>query len=290
MKKTIAILILLLVAQGLPAASLKVSPGGFIVHDIKPGATYNLREATGVKLSIYNDDDTTHTYSLSVHKPSVAGKWEKGYDEIPDPDWCWFEIKEVTIGPQKVGYGNLFFRIPERDRYYNQHWIAALGIMGKQEKGIGFGLGIYVRIQMETESHPDSKEVPEGMTAFKPSHVQFENVLPGTPQTGKLIVYNNDIRKHTYTVNPLGEDREREASTYTGHSFKPLPDSSWIALEKETFDIDPGGSFILKMKITIPDNGEYFDKKWEEILFVEPESGLSGFVRIRISTGQNNYQ
>lgn len=288
MKKPLFIFILFLITQGLTAASLKVSPGGFIVHDIKPGVTYNLRELTGIKLSIYNDDDTTHTYALSVHKPSDAGNWEKGYDEMPDPGWCWFEKKEATIGPRKVGYGNLFFRIPDKERYYNQHWVAALGIMGKLERGIGFGLGIYVRIQMETQSRADSKEIPEGLTAFKPSLVTFDNILPGTRQTGKLIVYNNDTRKHTYTVNFLSEDKERPASTYMTRTFKPLPDPSWIVLERETFDIDPGGSFVLKMKINIPDKTEYYDKKWEEILFVEPETGLSGFVRIRITTGQKD--
>jgi hypothetical protein len=290
MKKTVVILTLFLIAQNLAAASLKVSPGGFIVHDIKPGETYNLRELTGIKLSIYNDDDSTHTYALTVQKPSVAGKWEKGYDEIPDPGWCWFETKDVTIGPRKVGYGNLFFRIPEKESYFNQHWAVALGIMGKQERGIGLGLGIYVRIQMETESRADSKAIPEGMIAFKPSLVMFNNIIPGTRKTAKLMVYNNDTRKHTYTVNYLSKDRERPASTYLAHGFESLPDSSWIALEKESFDIAAGGSFVLKMKLNIPDQTEYYDKKWEEILFVEPETGLSGFARIRIATGKNDSQ
>ncbi|MBN1903188.1 hypothetical protein JW926_17840 [Candidatus Sumerlaeota bacterium] len=290
MKRTFVILIIFLIAGVLPAASLKVSPGGFIVHDVIPGKTYNLQETTGVKLSIFNDDDTTHTYSLTVRKPSVAGKWEKGYDEIPEPGWCWFEPKEATIGPRKVGYGNLYFRVPEKERYFNQRWAAALGVMGKQESGIGFGLGIYVRIQMETESRADSKGIPEGLTALKPNLLHFEKFLPGTSQTGKLTVYNNDIKKHIYKISFLSEEKERPASAYRTHSFDPLPDSSWIALENKTFEIAAGGSFILNVKIRIPHEQGYENKKWEEILFLEPETGLSGFVRLRISTGEKDVQ
>ena len=288
MKKTLFIFILFLITGDLVAASLKVSPGGFIVHDIKPGTTYNLRELTGIKLSIYNDDETTHTYSLSVHKPSVAGKWEKGYDEIPDPAWCWFSPDEATIGPQKVGYGNLFFRIPDKERYYNQRWVATLGIMGKQEQGIGFGLGIYVRVQIETESAADVSEKPDGALGLVPGALSFENIPPGKSLSKKVRIYNNDTMAHTYTIAPLTRDPEMTPSTYLTRSLQQLPDSSWISCDKESLTIKPDKSGVLTISLHVPRNPEYSDKKWEELLFLKPENGRSGFIRIRITTTKTN--
>ena len=80
------------------AASLKVAPARFILHDVKPGKLYDIYAATGLRITIYNDDDTTRTWLLSTHRPSERGKWEKGYGEIPDPRWCWFEKNEITVG------------------------------------------------------------------------------------------------------------------------------------------------------------------------------------------------
>jgi len=281
MKKAFIIFLLFLSSQEIIAASLKVSPGGFIVHDIKPGVTYNLREMTGIKLSIYNDDETTHTYELSANKPSEAGRWERGYSEIPDPSWCWFETKEVTISPRKVGYGNVFFRIPDKGEYYNQHWVAALGIMGKQEKGIGFGLGIYVRIQIETESKKDVKQKPWGLLGIVPGTLTFDNISPGSKQIARAIIYNNDDIAHTYTIKDIREIKGLKGDDYRTRSYELVSGPGWIVPDKDQVKIPSGDTGVLSVRLNIPEEASL--KNREEILFVIPEEGRPGFIRVRIN-------
>ncbi len=43
------------------AASLKVSPARFIIHDVKPGIQYDVYKATGLRITLYNDDDVSHS-------------------------------------------------------------------------------------------------------------------------------------------------------------------------------------------------------------------------------------
>ena len=100
-------LFLLLISFKAEPASLKVSPAGFIIHNLTPGKVYNLHQETGLRLTIYNDDEVSHRYTVSVHRPSEVGRWEKGYSEIPDSKWCWFEEKEISVEPKGKGYANL---------------------------------------------------------------------------------------------------------------------------------------------------------------------------------------
>src|ERR1035437_3652423 len=98
-------LILLTVSSGrLEAASLKVGPAGFIIHNVVPGKAYDVYKATGLQLTIYNDDTVAKTYLLSAHRPSEGGTWEKGYLEIPDPKWCWFDQNEIIVEANSNAY------------------------------------------------------------------------------------------------------------------------------------------------------------------------------------------
>lgn len=144
------IIILVLDSPGsVEAAGIKVAPGRFIINDVNPGNLYNIREETGQRLSVFNDDSSTRTWSLSTHRPSERGQWETGYSEIPDPAWCWFEKSEITVPPQGVAYVQLFLKIPDLEKYYNQHWAVTLAVTEKNQKGIA--LAVDIRALIETK-------------------------------------------------------------------------------------------------------------------------------------------
>ena len=268
----------------LEAASLKVSPAGFIIHNVTPGKLYDIYKETGLRLAIYNDDEVGHSYILSTHRPS--GRWEKGYLEIPDPSWCWFEKNEITVGPKERGYGNIYLKFPDEEKYYNQHWVATLGIAGKPGQR-GISLAIDIRVQIETKSKDDIKGRLDGVIAFKPGTVRFENVCAGNTQKGRVVVYNNDDKAHTYTITSLLHKKETTAKTYLTRSYEVLPDPEWIVLNKENLRIEPHDASVLSLKAKIPEGQKYYGKKWEEILLVEPDEGLPGFIRVQIETKKN---
>ena len=266
------------------AASLKVSPARFIVHDVKPGKLYDIHAETGLRITIYNDDDKARTWTLSTHRPSERGRWEKGYAEIPDARWCRFDMNEITIPPNSRGYAKLYLEIPDGEKYYNQHWVVTLGIGGRAEGGIGIGLAVNVRMQIETESRSDLKTRPDGLIGLKPSMVRFENVSPGTNQKTKVVLYNNDTVAHSYTTASLFEDEATKRKSYLTSNYSAMPDTARLGLSDEPIEIEPGGSAALDLEVKIPDDANNFGKRWEDILLVQPDEGRAGFLRIRVET------
>ena len=272
------------------SASLAVSPGGILIQKVGPGEAYNVYEASKTGLTIYNRDDKPHTYLLSFHKPSAVGnkRWEKGYLEIPEPKWCWFEKKELTVAANGTGFAKIHLKIPDGEKYYNQHWVATAGVIGKPKAGEGVALGVYVRLQIETESKADMEGKPDGMIAFKPSTVRFEDVPLGHVQKGKVVIHNNDKGTRSYRMTSLLHNKESKAKTYLTRSYQAIPDPKWIVLNKNRLRIKPGGSYALSLKLEVPDERKYYGRKWEEILLVEPDKGPPGFIRVQIEVRKSD--
>lgn len=266
------------------SVSLAVSPAGLLVQEVRPGEVCSIYEVSKTGLTIYNRDDEPHTYLLSAHRPSTVGnkKWEKGYLEIPNPNWCWFGKEELTVEANGKGLAKIYLEVPDEEKYYNQHWVVTLGVMGKPKAGLGVALGVYVRLQIETKSKADIEGKPDGIIAFKPSTVRFDNVRLGHAQEGTVVICNNDNETRSYRITSLLHKKETKTRTYLTRSYQMIPDPEWIVLDKNRLRIMPGGTSSLSLMLKVPDEPKYFGKKWEEILLVEPDKGLPGFIRIKI--------
>jgi hypothetical protein len=275
-----------LVFLGLPgrpqAASLKVAPARFIVHNVQPGKTYDIYKETGLRLTIFNDDQTTRSYVVSTHRPSERGRWETGYTEIPDAAWCWFEESEIAVGPQSRAYANPFLKIPDEEKYFNQQWIVTLGISGKPGPG-AIALAVDIRAQIETKSKADVKGRPAGLLGLKPSMVRFEDIELGGRRESKVVLYNNDDKAHRYAITSLLDNRKIEQRTYLTHSYSAIPDSKWIERPKE-IRIAAGDSAVLDLAVDIPKDPSHLGKKWEDIVLIRTDEGLARFVRVQIDT------
>jgi len=270
--------ILLIFPGRLEAVGLKVGPAGFILQNIVPGKVYDIYRETGLRLTVYNDDTVGHTYLLSTGSPSEWGKWEKGYLEIPDSKWCWFEKNELTVGPNDQGFCSIFLKIPDEERYYNQHWVVVLRIMGKTGPG-GIALAINVRIQIETESKVDLKENPDGIIGIAPSTV----VLEKGGGKKKVTIFNNTDLPQTYNVYLLKE--KEKLKTYISSGFKPLPEPNWLKLNKQTSKILPRSKQTFTVGLSVPEEEMDEGEKWEYIVFVEGKDN-TGFLRVRTSRTQ----
>jgi len=267
---------------GVQGASLRVSPGRFIVHDIEPGKEYDIHKETGFRITIYNDDDVSRTWVLSTYRPSERGRWERGYAEIPDPQWCWFKEKLITVEPQSREYGYLHLKIPDEEKYHNQHWVVTLGIEGKPMVG-GIGLAANIRAQIETKSKVNMQTRPDGLLGFAPSTVRLEDVVPGSREKSDVVVYNNDDIAHSYAISSLFEDSKTKRKSYLTRTYIEMPETGWIKRKKE-IRIEPGGRATLSLELAIPGDPSSFGKKWEDILLIQPDEGLAGFVRVQVET------
>ena len=276
-----AIGILACLAGFAEAASLKVSPGGFIVHDVEPGRLYDIYDETGLRLTIYNDDNVSRTWSLSIHRPSERGRWETGYGEIPDPKWCRFRENEVTVPAGSVGHAYLLLQVPAEEKYFNQRWIATSSVKGKVEGG-PVALAVDIRVLIETKSKKLPAVRPDGVLAFAPSVVEFEGVVPGEVRNAEVVLYNNDDRAHTYTVSSLFKDAKINQNTYLTGTYAVLPEPAWLRYDP-LVKIEAAGSAHLNLELTLPQNDDHLGQKWEDCLLIEPDQGLPQFVRVRVA-------
>jgi len=277
------VLVFLIVAVGNrpQAASLKVAPARFIIHNVEPGRLYDISQETGLGLTIFNDDPATATWLLTTHRPSERGRWEKGYSEIPDSRWFWFEKSSITIGPHNKGCAKMYLQIPAGEQYYNQHWVVTLGIGSPPGPG-GIALAVDVRAQIETKSKADVTVRPHGPLGLRPTAVCFAEARPGGTERAEAVVHNNSETTRTYTITSLQEHGELESKVYLSQSHKAIPDRRWIEYEK-TLCIPPGGSGVLPLALNLP-RDVVAGKNWEDVLFVQPDEGLAGFLRVQVRT------
>lgn len=277
---------LLFVAFRPEAASLKVAPARFIVHNVAPGKLYDIYRETGLRLTIFNDDDVSRTWLVSAYRPSERGSWEKGYAEIPDAKWCWFDNNEVTVEPNGKAYAQLFLNVPEDEKYFNQHWVVTLGVDGKPGRG-GIALAADVRVQIETKSKADVAGPPDGPLGVVPASLRFEDIVPGQAADVKATIFNNSAVVHDYDLLPLFSLPDIERATYLTQSYEAVPDAKWLTYESRVH-IEPGRSADLAVHVTIPGDAAFLGKKWEELLLIQPDNAPAGFVRVQILTKEKS--
>ncbi len=277
---------LALVCGASHGASLKVSPARFILHNVVPGKQYDVHRDTGLRLTIYNDSDTARTWSLSAHRPSERGRWEKGYGEIPDPKWCWFDKDEVTVPPNGKAYAHFFLEIPDDEKYLNQHWVCTLSVGSKPDRA-GLSVAVDVRALIETRSNEAVEVPPAGDFALAPSTIQFENVVPGEEREGQFRLYkklNSDIRP--LTVSSLWEKEDTLLASYLTSTYTIIPDTNWLSYDKE-IDAPSDGPAMVTVRAHVPQGKEHYGKKWEDILMLYMGDEPVGFVRVQIETADS---
>lgn len=298
----LCLLFLFVLSEGTAlAGGITIEPGQILIQNVPPDTSYDIFENTGVKLKLINHDTTANTYSIFSTKPSKVstGTWLKGYLEIPDAKWFYFDKNKVTIGPNDTAYVNMYLKIPAEEKYCNQHWIVAIPIEGSPGEGgaIGIMLALYPQFLIETESKTLMGERPYGSIGLEPSIVLLENVQLGKTVKAEVTIYNNDQTEHTYRLKAtapelISETKKQEISPSPGYSW--IPDPKWVKPNPGKFlglvstikdvKVDAGKSKKFPLKITIPEDDNYYGQKWEVIIMAEPEKGPAGFVRLKIET------
>lgn len=275
------------IASVAPGKGLRVTPGALFVQGVFLGKLYDVYEASGIRLTIHNDSDREQTYVLSTHRPSEVGLrgWLHGYAALPDPRWFWFDREEVVVGPQSEGHVNMFFEIPQEERYYNQHWVFALGIKGKPGTGM-VQIALYPKIQIETISKETVTARPDGPLGLEPSVISIYNLALGAPRQATLRLYNNDAETRRYRLTsktfPAQAGKLPPISVSGGYAW--IPEPGWISTTRDWVTVGPQESAAVPLRITIPKGPGHRGRNWESILFIESEDGRTRFARVQIQT------
>jgi len=271
------------------ASGLAVYPAGLLIQSVTPGEVYDISEVSGVTLNITNKDSIPHTYIISVHRPSAVGtkKWIDGYHEIPDPSWFRPEEEEVWIEANETAKIKMSIEIPDEERFYNQSWSVCLWVRGKAEQGSMVALAVAPRFEIETAPKEGLKTRPDGMIAFEPHVIVMEDLLSGSRRAAKVRLYNNDTKRHYYTMVPkiYPKDPEKNQIPITP-GYRWIPDPRWISPDEMKVSVGPEGDAQISFSVYVPEDQACMNQKWEAILFCESEEGRSGFIRLHIETAK----
>lgn len=261
------------------AGGIRVSPGAFCLQGMDIGQDADL----GVDLVISNLGDTEDTFTARPIKPSQAkNKWLKGYSEIPDASWLYFKEDRVKIGPNSEGKLRMHLKVPEEERYLNQHWMVYVEVTTEGTDKM-FKVGVKPNYMIETTSKKKIKERPYSVLGLAPTVVKATEVKEGKKEEVKFKIYNNDEKVHTYTLTsyiPEASEARQDISLTPGYEW--VKDPGWVTPGKAKVKVKPGKTKEVALNVLVPKGLEYQDLGWEGIVFVEPDEGLSRFVRVQI--------
>ena len=132
--------------------AMGLGPALFKIQNIPPGQSVDVRKLSGVVFTVVNSSDKEELYSLVCKKPSQGGlvDWEAGYEEIARHDWCKLEKEEFTVAAKSKSEIGLIIEIPDKPEYFNCKWVLAVVLTSGGNKGIGVGLAVAARVQIET--------------------------------------------------------------------------------------------------------------------------------------------
>jgi len=109
--------------------------------------------------------------------------------------------------------------------------------------------------------------------------IVVENIPPGevvsiTGIAGKPFTVRNtsDMTVHLKIEVVIPQPSELKPG------YNPLPDVSWIKLEKSEFDLSPGQEAVSQVSLLIPPKGKYYGKKYQVYLWshtIPQETGMS---------------
>lgn len=274
----IVILLIFISSIAYGETGLSVEPGSLLIQHVTLGRTYDLFHDLNVPIVIRHKGDSPCTYCLSTHKPSEIGKLVEGYTDIFDPSWLWFDKNEVTILPNGSATIQMYLRVPKDDRFYNQHWTVGIKVESKPEYGKIFVLGVISRIHLETEINEDIGIKPDGLLGVCPARIK----IGGKNKKAMLRIFNNDKKKHQYQLRVFVPNKNaRHEQINISPKFNWIPDTGWIKVNHQRIVIGQGKSRNIKLQLSLPD-GKKVITPWEALLMVQPDEGVTGFVRVQI--------
>ena len=266
---------------------LSVEPGWLVIRNVPVGQLYEIEHQAGTRFKIHNSSDRPRRYRLLADRPDKVGvNVLKGYDGIPDPNWFWFEKAEVLVPANGVEDVRMFLRLPNEEKYCNQKWAVGIDVEGRPEAGEGLVLAVSPVFYIETETRPAVEEEPTGRLGLVPATLVLDDAVPGknTPRSA-IKVYNNDSRAHRYSVAsmiPVAEPGRQVISASPGFSW--ILHKEWLRPGTSTLQSEPHKQTVITVEADIPRKPEFMNQRWEGLIFVESEEGVTGFVRVQVKT------
>ncbi|MBN2541547.1 hypothetical protein JXI42_01635 [bacterium] len=266
-KKILFIICLIALIYHLESMGIEIGadPSIIDIYDVPIGTEYEIDQ----KIKIRNTNPDDYTFKIEV----LSLKQTAFYSPLPNTSWVNLENTLVDVdaksNSEPIG---ISIKIPNDEKYYNQHWEAQIQVTIASSGNIS--AGIIIKFLIETS--PNGQFVPEGDFVAYPSVINLNNVLDS------IIIFNNFY--HDYDSVTIGW-------TSTWYSFSKgngeLPEGLWIS-EKKFLWRTPVNSITVdgfeRKVLYISCDESKFTGSSKGILYFKTTDNKTSFVRIeRIS-------
>ena len=256
-----------------------ISPASFCLEKFDIGMNMDL----GISFTMSNVQNVG-PIDLNVKQPP-PNRVLKGYIPIPDPSWLYFLNPQIVPGKDGVASARMFLKIPNENKYLNQHWVVHVGAKPPSVSLFAMEMvGVYM---IETRASKTITEKPYGKIGIVPSRVYAKKIKPQQKKSVSFIIYNNDKVLHEYQISAHTFDPSIYSKLQISQApgFEWVKDTKWIQLAQPSINIPANQKKETTALITIPKNVQYTGEGFEAIIMVESKKkgGPCGFARLLIS-------
>lgn len=267
-------------------AAIGISPGLFLVRNVKPGAEVSLLK-NGLPITVLNRTKRAGSFCMECISPKKAGmrRWEYGYEPMPRE---WFRVvrPNAEIAANGSHRFELVFKIPDVPANYNRRFVLYVRARrGRTTKAWGVSLAVASRIMVETRTRNKLDGKGAGPIAVVPSGILFNKMKPGESDSAKVKIRNNTDRtmvfarrgirdyypEESYYTEAQRKSQREKPHRYFDGNVKPVLTGTWLEL-KDGFKLKPGKAKTVKIKVRVPKDagpGQY-----EELVYFDGDSAL----------------
>lgn len=245
-----------------------------ILENLKIGKSYNLRTMGKLPYKVINAGDAIVGVAIEI-EISKENQLKPGYEPLPDPSWIKIVPDTFRLGPGESGISEIIITIPDKPEYVNRNFQTEIYA---HTTGTGFmAAGARHRIRFSTGKGPETllaekkrKAMFELNLDFKPMSVYLVDVKPGVRYNAKKM--RKSLKLINWADNQIKIKLKsilysREFSLPSG--YVPAPDPSWLTVKPGEVKIAGNEIKELKIFVNIPDEEEYYGKKYAFLVKAE---------------------
>lgn len=260
--------------MALPVAhGMGLGPALFKIQNVPLGKPLDVKKSSGVSFFVDNDSAEEQVCVIKSARPSQAGlaDWEQGYDEVPDVTWFRLDKESLNVPAKSKAEVGLTIEIPDKPEYYNCKWVLAVVLASGNKNGIGVGLAVAARVQIETLQSMDKNSGNGATLATVPGAIDITG-RPGAAFKESVQLQNNSdkvlhcIPERLLQVYPDAYKHSR----YTSGGFNAIIEETWLNTVVDPFTLKPGKKKDVSIRGKIPITAMP-GERWEELVFIRAD-------------------